>query len=112
VWDVAAAARYLGELGKGERAWKVAGRGQAGVIAAYAALFEPTIAGVVAAEPPASHRDGPTFLGVLRVLDVPEALGLLAPRPLTLVGAKGKALERTAALYKLAGAADKLRERE
>jgi hypothetical protein len=86
----------------------VAGKGRAGVLAAYAGLFEPAVGGVIAVEPPASHRDGPIFLGVLRVLDVPEALGLLPPVPLTLVGAKGKAFGRTAEIYKRAGAAGKL----
>ena len=44
----------------------------------------------------------------MRVLDVPDALGLLAPDvKLTLIGAKDKAFDKTAAIYKLAGAADK-----
>jgi hypothetical protein len=30
--------------------------------------------------PPASHRQGPTFLNVLRVLDMPQALALAFPR--------------------------------
>ena len=59
-------------------------------------------------DPLASHRDGPIFLNVLRVLDVPAALGLLAPRPLTLIGAKGDAWSLTRALYERAGAATKL----
>ena len=59
-------------------------------------------------DPPKSHKEGPYFLNVLRVLDIPEALGLLAPNvKLTLVGAKDKAFDRTAQLYKLAGAEDK-----
>lgn len=67
---------------------------------------------LVIADPPVSHRDGPHFLNVLRVLDIPEALGLLAPDiRLTLVGekAKDKAFDRTAAIYKLAGAEDKFK---
>ena len=111
VWDVAAVVRYLDEKDKMAQGWRVMGRGQAGVIAAYAALFEPSIKEVVVVDPPASHRDGPYFLGVLRVLDTPDALGLLAPRPLTLVGAKDKAFERTEQIYKAAGAAEKLRRR-
>ena len=58
------------------------------------------------------HRGGPHFLNVLRVCDIPEALGLLAPDvKLTLVGknAKDKAFDRTAALYKAAGVADKFK---
>jgi len=40
-----------------------------------------------------------------------EALGLLAPRPLTLINAKDKAFDRTAEIYKLAGAADKFQRK-
>jgi hypothetical protein len=107
VLDAITAVRWL-QATRARSGWAIAGRGQAGVLAAYAALFEPGITEVVAVAPPASHRDGPYFLGVLRVLDVPEALGLLAPTSLTLIGAKDRAFERTAALYKLAGAADRL----
>jgi cephalosporin-C deacetylase-like acetyl esterase len=87
-----------------EKGIRLVGRGQAGVIAAYAALFEPSIKEVVIIDPPTSHKDGPIFLNVLRVLDIPEALGLLAPDvKLTLINAKDKAFDRTEQLYKLAG---------
>jgi hypothetical protein len=86
---------------------RLVGRGQAGIIAAYAALFEPRIKEVVIIDPPTSHKEGPIFLNVLRVLDIPEALGLLAPDvKLTLINAKDKAFDRTAQLYKLAGEED------
>jgi dienelactone hydrolase len=90
---------------------RIIGRGRNGILAAYAALFEPSITEVIVVDPPASHGDGPIFLNVLRVLDVPEALGLLAPRPLTLIGAKDRAFDRTEAIYKAAGAADKLKRK-
>ena len=93
--------------------FSLVGRGHAGIIAAYAALFaRGTVIELVIADPPLSHRDGPHFLNVLRVLDIPEALGLLAPDvKLTLIGknAKDKAFDKTAAIYKLAGAEDKFR---
>ncbi len=98
VWDVVA-------VGRGRRAL---GRGQAGILAAYAALLDPSIESVTIVDPPISHRTGPHFLGVLKVCDIPEALGMLAPRPLTLINAKDPAFDRTAELYRLAGAADKL----
>ncbi len=89
---------------------RLAGNGPAGVLAAYAALLVPEkVHEVVIADPPLSHRDGPHFLNVLRVLDIPEALGLLAPNvTLRLMGktAKDKAFDRTAEIYTLAGAAD------
>ncbi len=112
VWDIAAVARFAGADAQGKQTWSVAGRGQAGVLAAYAALFEPSIKEVILIDPPASHRDGPIFLNVLRVLDVPEALGLLAPDvKLTLVNARDKAFDRTAEIYKRAGAAERLQRK-
>jgi dienelactone hydrolase len=111
VRDIAAAARYLAETDGQKRPWKVVARGRDGILAAYAALLEPSITEVIIVDPPTSHRDGPIFLNVLRVLDIPEALGLLAPRPLTLINAKDKAFDRTAEICKRAGAADRFHRR-
>lgn len=93
---------------------RLVGTGPAGILAAYATLFLPEAARIVSevvlAEPPVSHRDGPHFLNVLRVLDIPEALGLLAPDvKLTLVGksAKDPAFDRTATIFAAAGVADR-----
>jgi dienelactone hydrolase len=107
VWDSIASFRDI-QFNSMVKEWRLAGRGQAGVMAAYAAILEPSVAEVVILEPPASHRDGPIFLNVLRVLDVSEALGLLAPRPLTIIS-NDPAFDKTAAIYKLAGAADKFK---
>ncbi|HKI35504.1 MAG TPA: prolyl oligopeptidase family serine peptidase [Gemmataceae bacterium] len=110
LWDVLAVLHDVDKPAKLK--WRLIGRGQAGILAAYAALFEPSIKEVVIVDPPTSHRDGPIFLNVLRVLDIPEALGLLAPDvKLTLVGAKDKAFDRTAQLYKLAGAEGKFQRK-
>jgi cephalosporin-C deacetylase-like acetyl esterase len=111
VWDVRAVARWVHENDDQSARVHVIGKGQAGVLGAYAALFEPSIAEVVAVAPPATHQEGPIFLNVLRVLDVPDALGLLAPLPLTLVDARAPAFERTAAVYRAAGVGDKLQRR-
>lgn len=88
------------------RSIRLVGRGRAGVVATYAGLLYPgDVSEVVVEDPPASHRDGPHFLGVDRVLDLPAALGLLAPDvKLTLIGAKDQAFDKMAAIYKLAGA--------
>jgi cephalosporin-C deacetylase-like acetyl esterase len=75
------------------------GVGEAGVIAIYAALLDERVAGALADAPPASHADGPHFLNILRVMDVPEAAGLLAPRPLGLVNAPLRAFHWTQRLY-------------
>ena len=100
------------ERAKSDKArWRVVGKRQGGILGAYAALFEPTITEVVVVNPPASHRDGPIFLNILRVLDIPEALGLLAPRKLILVNAHDKAFDRTVEIYKLAGAESMIERR-
>ncbi|HWN93579.1 MAG TPA: hypothetical protein VNT99_00990, partial [Methylomirabilota bacterium] len=105
--DVVAAARaWLRENGTGEL--RIVGRGSAGVLAAYAALLEPRILEVMAVVPPSSHRDGPILLNVLRVLDVPQAFGMLAPRPLTIATAQSGAFDATRALYQLGGGALKI----
>jgi hypothetical protein len=111
VWDVIT---IVGRRAEPAVRWRAAGRGRAGVLAVYAALYQPAIEAVVALDPPASHRPrtaneeyGPPLLNVLRVLDIPEAMGCLAPRRLTLLGARDAAFDRTAAIYRLAGAADR-----
>ncbi len=90
---------------------RIGGYGRDGILAAYAALFEPSIKEVIVIDPPKSHKEGPYFLNVMRVLDIPEALGLLAPTPLTIIGGNDPAFDRTAEIYRLAGAADKLKRK-
>jgi dienelactone hydrolase len=110
VWDIIAAARYLRAKQGGKLPVYVAGEGAAGVLAAYAALWEPEIDGVILSKPPLSHmEDGaPQFLNVLRVCDIPDVLGMLAPRPLTLYGTAPEQLQKVAAVYAAAGSSAKL----
>lgn len=110
VWDVRTFAERMARA-EGAGVCQVAGRGQAGLIGAYAALFTEVLQGIVLVDPPTSHREGPIFLNVLRVLDIPVALGLLVPRPLTVYGADPAAFAETVRLYQLAGAAGELRWR-
>lgn len=104
VWDIIACVRYLQEKFSGKVPVCVAGEGAAGVLAVYAAVWEPQIAGVVLNKPMLSHMDGgsPQFLNVLRVCDVPEAMGMIAPRPVTVYG--GDAMEKVAEIFAAAGA--------
>ena len=84
VWDIAATAQYLHAKYAGKAPVYVFGEGPAGVLAAYAALWEPEIAGAILNNPPLGHMeaDAPALLNVLRVCDIPDVLGMLAPRPL------------------------------
>ena len=90
-----------------DRRWIVGGEGRAGILAAYVAIGDMRIDEAILSHPPTTHLDGPHFPGILRSADIPEMLGLLASRKLTLIGAKDKAFDHTAKLYELAGAKDK-----
>lgn len=108
-WDVIAAAKYLATEKK--LPVHVAGNRAAGVLAAYAAMLTPEIAEVTLIEPHHTHMDAsaPQFLNVLRVCDVPHALGMIAPRPLTIRHASAEQFAPTTAAYKAADAKERLK---
>ena len=109
VWDIAAAAGYLlNDHGK-DVPICVSGEGIGGVLAAYAALWEPDIAEVILNRPPLSHMsaDAPQFLNVLRVCDIGDVLGMIAPRKLTAYGGNSDLLKKVAEIYAAAGASAK-----
>jgi hypothetical protein len=112
VRDVIAAARYLGGPVAGDPTIPVyvGGKGAAGLIAAYAAAIDDSITAVTLVDPPTTHMASaaPQFLNLLRVCDVPDSLGLIAPRPLTIFGAKPDDFAATRTAYAAAGASDKL----
>jgi hypothetical protein len=115
VWDVIAAAKYIPSDSRfNERSATlpvhVAGSGAAGLICAYAAVLDDAIAGVTVVAPPRTHMDNsaPQFLNVLRVCDVPAALGLVAPRPLSIVDAAADQFSMTTKAYSAANANDRL----
>jgi len=110
VWDVIALARYVqAELADGKPVHWV-GKGSAGIIVAYAALFEPDITHLTVIDPPITHMscEAPQFLNVLRVCDIPDVLGMLAPKSLTLVDATNEAGTKISHIYELAGASENL----
>ena len=55
----------------------IVGRGETGIHGLYAALLDGNVQRVVVSSPTASHRQGPTYLGILRYTDIPEVIGLL-----------------------------------
>jgi hypothetical protein len=85
VWDVRralACLRTISDL-KGVPLWLQGKKDMAG-IALYASLFEPDVARLDLWHPSPSHRQGPIFLNVLRVLDMPQAVALAFPRKVRL----------------------------
>ena len=110
VWDVAASSRYLANQHSDVQI-HVAGEGGAGIVGAYAALWEPGIAALHLTKPPLTHMDSaaPPFLNVLRVCDIPEVLGMLAPRPLQIRGAASTAIDKIKTIYRAAASSASLR---
>jgi cephalosporin-C deacetylase-like acetyl esterase len=58
----------------------ILGKGEDGVNGLYAALLDGQTEGVILQSPPASHVQGPHYLGVLRYTDIAETAGVLADR--------------------------------
>jgi dienelactone hydrolase len=112
VFDIIAVAKAQADKLKKKESLKASikliGRGEQGILAAYAALFEPCIGEVVVVDPPLSHQNGPHFPGILREIEIPDALGLLAPRPLTIVG-EDRPFGRTVEMYFLTQAGAKVK---
>ena len=58
----------------------IVGKGEDGVNGLYAALLDGKTRRVILQSPPASHVQGPHYLGVLRYTDIPETADLLADK--------------------------------
>ena len=56
----------------------IAGKGETGMNGLYAALLDGQVARIVLGTPPSSHRQGPTYLNVLRYTDIPEVIALMS----------------------------------
>lgn len=80
-WDVRCAVRALrAQPGLHDAAVILESSKELAAPTLYGALFEPAVTGAWLANLPVSHRDGPDFLNILRVLDVPQALAMLMER--------------------------------
>jgi len=79
VWDIRQAIRAL-KLRYPAAELRAEGRGTQAVNLLYASLFEPGISGMTLHDLPASHQQGPDYLNVLRVMDIPVALKIAESR--------------------------------
>jgi hypothetical protein len=81
VWDVRRAIQALRSIDSTSGVTiALQGKGQIAGIVLYASLFEPDILKVELRHLPQSHRDGLTFLNVMRYLDIPQAVAMAAER--------------------------------
>ena len=72
-----------------------------GILALYAALFDERVKEVILNDPPSSHWQRPALLNVLRVTDIPEVAGALAPRRLVSLTKLPETFNYTQHLYQL-----------
>jgi hypothetical protein len=86
------------------------GRGAMGGVTLYAAALDSRVTRVIVDDLPASHWQGPPLLNILRLTDLPEAAGLLAPRELVSLTPLPPAYAYTAGLYGLYGQRDAMRQ--
>ena len=102
VWDLLRAVEWaINEETIPASSVSIYGKGEMGIVATYAALFDERIKQVVLNDPPGSHWQGPALLNVLRVTDVAEVAGALAPRRLVSLTRLPDSFEHTRAIYRL-----------
>jgi hypothetical protein len=79
VWDVRRAIQALRTIDSlNGKPLELQGKKNMAGIVLYASLFKPDIKQLYLWYLPNSHRDGPTFLNVLRYLDMPQAVAMAA----------------------------------
>lgn len=87
----------------------VVGKGEQGLLGVYAALLDERITRVILHSPPLSHKNGPTFLNILRYTDIPQVLAMLAPREIAFLTWEIEAFDYTKNIYGLYNAENKFR---
>jgi dienelactone hydrolase len=79
VWDVRRAIQTVRMINDfADIPIQIEAKGEMAGIALYAALFEPAVKSVDLHRLATSHRRGPDFLNVLRVLDMPQTVAMVA----------------------------------
>jgi cephalosporin-C deacetylase-like acetyl esterase len=107
VWDVLRAVEWTASDEKlPTSSVSIYGKGEMGIVTLYAALFDERIKQVILNDAPGSHWQGPALLNVLRVTDIAEVAGALAPRRLVSLTKFPESFEHTQAIYRLQRAAD------
>jgi cephalosporin-C deacetylase-like acetyl esterase len=104
LWDLLRSVDYLVE-GEGLKldGVSVYGRKHMGALGLYAAALDTRITRVILDDPPSSHWQAAPLLNVLRVTDLPEAAGLVAPREIVSLTPMPAPYSYTSAIYALYG---------
>ena len=102
VLEVRHALRAL--AGRDDRPLTLTARGPMAAVALWATYFEGGPTRLVLINPPATVRDGPAFLNLERVLDMPQAVALLFPLDVEIVGSPADAWAWSRSLAERLGA--------
>jgi hypothetical protein len=104
VWDILRAVEWLTEEEKlTGRPISIYGKGDMGILALYAGLFDERVKEIILDDPPSSHWQKPALLNVLRVTDIPEAAAAFAPRRIVSLTELPESFNYTRRLYQLQG---------
>jgi len=111
LWDILRSVDYLVDAEKlNLSSISVYGRKDMGGLAIHAAALDSRISRVILDNPPSSHWQGPALLNVLRITDLPEVAGLLAPREIVSLTPLPGAYRYTRSIYQLYGKSGSIRE--
>jgi cephalosporin-C deacetylase-like acetyl esterase len=111
LWDLLRSLDYLEEAaGVKLNGISVYGRKDMGALALYGAALDPRITRVIVDDPPASHWLGAPLLNILRVTDLAEAAGMVAPREIVSLTRLPADFAYTASIYALHGRKDAIRQ--
>jgi hypothetical protein len=101
VWDILRAVEWVArEEMPAVSSMSIYGKGEMSVVALYAAFWDERIKQIILNDPPASHWQSPALLNVLRVTDIAEVAGALAPRRLVSLTKLPESFEHTRTLYR------------
>jgi hypothetical protein len=111
LWDILRSIDYLVEEEKLQlSSISVYGRKQMGALALHAAALDDRIKRVILDDAPGSHWQGPPLLNVLRVTDLAEVAGVVAPREIVSLTPAPESFRLTDAIYRLYGHRAAVRE--
>lgn len=102
IWDMLRAIEWLHKEETVKPATlSIYAKGEMAAAALYAALLDPRVTRTILNDPPASHWNGSPLLNILRVTDLAEVAGALAPRTLVTLRPPPASWSLTKKLYQL-----------
>ncbi|MBI3684332.1 MAG: acetylxylan esterase [Acidobacteria bacterium] len=111
LWDILRSVDYLVDEEKlSLSSISLYGRKHMGALALHAAALDDRISRVILEDPPVSHWQGPALLNVLRLTDLPEVAGLVAPREIVSLTPLPEAFRYTSSIFRLYGKGNPIRE--